>query len=183
MLIEDQPGYREQWYMRGPNLHDPDPLEEDMDEFTVKKGSHSGCSPSSDCVKYKKIIFPPLEKSLRLTSFVWRESIPDHLLKERTQRVASQALEGKLSDIRWDDYHNQNGRNNMTVHRGEARYPSLSDPVEWSEYMDRNGMDPTVFNYPEYLNPNSRYAEDFSSGSSQNGSNDDDGEMKSETGR
>ncbi|KAF2168407.1 hypothetical protein M409DRAFT_53095 [Zasmidium cellare ATCC 36951] len=77
---------------------------------------------------------------------------------EKIEKVTSNIMEGKLFDIKWDGYILQQGRERLAVHRGKAKYPSLSSPNHWSEYMDRNGWDPAV--YPEYISPNSRFFDD-----------------------
>ncbi|CZT24237.1 uncharacterized protein RCC_09955 [Ramularia collo-cygni] len=135
-LMETQPGFKFDWSIIAPGfyryqfhgsqrwLQRPG-----WEGFKVVDGGHHpNCG--DDCVNYKIVQYPPLEKSLRLRSFVWNADFadPSSAREEKTQQVGTLALEGRVCDLDWSCYDVDRAREQVAVHHGVEMD---SDPYDY----------------------------------------------------
>lgn len=134
-LIETQPGFKFDWSVIAPGFYRFECQGSQKwlkrpgwEAFKVLDGGHPRCS--DDCVNYKIVQYPPLEKSLRLRSFVWNADFADPYSanQEKTQQVGTLALEGRVCDLDWSSYDVESAREQVALHHGVTMY---SDPYDY----------------------------------------------------
>lgn len=134
-LVECQPGFRFDWRVVAPGFYRYEVngslrwmKRVGWEGFRVLDGGHARCG--DDCVNFKEVRFPAMEKSLRLRSFVWNADFadPSKIGGEKTQQVGTLVLEGKVCDIDWSGYDVERAREQVAVHHGVKVY---SDPYDY----------------------------------------------------
>lgn len=116
MLIDRQPGWKEEWcdhpgWLRTESLdfmgwdgHDRWDLE--AEGFTRTTISHKKCIDS--CVKVRKLVYPAMDKGCWMTTCRWRSEAPlDDFDLEADEPIpvdsGSMILRGRLEDLSWKD--------------------------------------------------------------------------------
>lgn len=106
------------------------PLSED---YRLKESDHSHCRGQEACQNYQQIIFPPMLKSLRLSTAVWKMQVASKWNVRRQKRVkrfeevSIAILRGKVRDVSFDDFPVRNAKMRLISFLISCPWPSFRE--------------------------------------------------------